>query len=33
MKEITVKAVITLLIDYLIQHHGPPSAIILDRGP
>lgn len=33
MKDITVDAVISALIECLIQHHGLPSAIVSDRGP
>jgi transposase InsO family protein len=33
MKEITVEAVVDSLMECLIQHHGPPSAIVSDRGP
>ena len=32
IKEITVQAVVVLLMKYLIQHHGPPSVIVSDRG-
>jgi transposase InsO family protein len=33
MKELAVEAVVASLMECLIQHHGPPSAIVSDRGP
>lgn len=33
MSDTTVEAVTEALMECLIQHHGPPSAIVSDRGP
>lgn len=33
MTEITVDAVVDALMECLIKHHGPPTAIVSDRGP
>lgn len=33
MKKITVEAVIEALMECLIEHHGPPTGIVSDRGP
>ena len=33
MKQITVEAVVEAMMECLVEHHGPPAAIVSDRGP
>lgn len=33
MKETTTESTVDALMECLIQHHGPPTAIVSDRGP